>query len=133
MGLKSIVARFQARKAQINNRNAQRNKARLVRYKEETAAVNAQLNTYKARNDLQRLKGQVRAQKLAPILSAVKGVQALAKRAASNQKRNTAPTKEMFGVTKSADELLFGTTTKKAATTKKTKRKKLRKVYYEYK
>ena len=126
-----IIERINARKVKVTLRNAERNKARLVRYKEEAAAVNEQLNTYKARASLQKLKGEVRAQKLAPILSAVKGVQGFAKRAAANQQKNSVGNKDLFGTTKSPDELLFGT--KPKAAPKKHKRKKLRKVYYEYK
>jgi len=128
-----IIDRLNARKAMVAERNKERNKARLVKYKEERAAVKEQLETYKARNSLQKLKGEVRAQKLAPILTAVKGVQGLAKRAAANQQKNGfgGSQKDLFGTTKNADELLFGT--KPKAPVKKHKRKKLRKVYYEYK
>ena len=79
---------------------------------------------------MQKLKGEVRAQKLAPLLSAVKGVQGFAKRVAANQQKNSVGNKDLFGTTKSPDELLFGTKTKTAV---KTKKKKLKKVYYEYK
>lgn len=128
MGLLSNLAvKINERKAFVAERRARTRLQERERFRAEQKVLAEEKAYLKEKNAVAQLRKDVRAQKLAPLKNALKGFQGAVKKAGERQRQNQ--NNNLFGVTKSSDELLFGTKKKELP---KQKKKKLTKVYFEY-